>query len=140
MREIKLEQILYAIEDFQIKKHIVIGIYSLEKVRQSRDDYFFNARKQLVATIGENSKADYKAFIETGIFPAVIEKWRFRPLDEAFERLYITLDEAELALKKQKEFRIEREVESMNDLRREIDKMQEELECKEKSFLTPSPA
>lgn len=96
--KLALKQELYKVENNKVVKHVIIGIYTLEKVKQDRDNYFFNSAFNLIATLSEDNP-EYKTFTETGILNTPIEKHSFKPLVETFNLFFLKEKDAVSYLK-----------------------------------------
>ena len=122
---IKLNQILYKLNtDYDvIEEVIVIWLYNIEKVKQDKEWYFFDAPNQLVAYT-----PIYSDYLETWFFKWPIEKHQFEDVHNANSKVFTDKKDAEEKLKShliRKEAIKERD-KKIAKLQRMIDELEDE--------------
>ena len=128
MQEIKLNQILYKLNtDYDvIEEVIVIWLYNIEKVKQDKEWYFFDAPDQLVAytPMPDERYSDYyndniNYFLETWFFKWPIEKHQFVDIYNVNSKVFTDKKDAE---EKLKSYLIRKE--AIKERNEKIDKLQ----------------
>ena len=117
---IKLNQILYKLNtDYDvIEEVIVIWLYNIEKVKQYKEWYFFDAPNQLVAYTPMPDER-YSDYLETWFFKWPIEKHQFVDIYNVNSKVFTDKKDAE---EKLKSYLIRKE--AIKERNEKIDKLQ----------------